>query len=188
MTEIQMRPRAVIEGPVDTHRYGSVGFRLSDPLAPSACRRAATELLTTFGLTWVPELVEDVETMVTELVTNACEHGGTAFPAGSLTLWHPNRWLVIAVHDKNPKTPWQALRQARQGMSLEAAGYFEDGRGLAIVHGLAQRHCGELSFDRDYDKACPGKVATVKMLLPNVQWRNTFTDPWTGRVIVGNAR
>lgn len=186
MTETQTRhlPYA-IEGPVREGRWGSVGFRLADPLAPSACRQAATQLIHTFGLAWVPDLVDDVQTIVTELVANACKHGGDAFPAGSLTIWHPNTRLVIAVHDKNPYQPWRQLQKARTGMSLEAAGFFEDGRGLAIVHGLAQAHLGELSFASDDDRAAPGKVATVSMLLPNVAWAHTFWDPHKRRRVTG---
>ena len=171
-----------------THRFGSVGFRLADPLAPLSCRYAARDLLHTFQLTWVPDLVDDVKTIVTELVTNACEHGGTAFPAGSLTIWHPNRWLIISVHDKNPTIPYAQLRKARAGMSPAANAWFEDGRGLAVVDGLAEAHDGELTFQRDHDEWCPGKAAVVKMLLPDVQWPHAFTDVHTGRVIVGNAR
>ncbi|MEU9560323.1 ATP-binding protein [Streptomyces fumanus] len=195
MTQTQTRrlPYA-IEGPVREGRWGSVGFRLADPLAPKACRQAAAQLLHTFRLNWVPDLVDDVQTIVTELVANACQHAAGAYPAGSLTIWHPNVWLIIAVHDKNPHQPWRQLRRAREGLtSLEA----EDGRGLAMVHALAQAHHGEVSFSSDghYREEVNehgrkvrkplGKVTTVKMLMPNVVWPHTFYDPWRKRKITG---
>ncbi|WP_333731734.1 ATP-binding protein [Streptomyces sp. IBSBF 3010] len=188
MTETQTPPAYAIEGPVRESRFGSVGFRLADPLAPSACRKAARQLLHTFRLEWVPDLVEDVEVMVSELVTNACNHTGddAPFPAGSLTIWHPNTRLIIAVHDKNPYQPWREIHQARKGgMSEQARSYFENGRGLAIVHELAQRHLGTLDTAPDGDKRIPGKVITVNMLLPNVSWSHTFRDPWRNRTVTG---
>ncbi|MFC9620236.1 ATP-binding protein [Streptomyces sp. NPDC056930] len=201
MTETQMRPKVTVEGPVAVSRYGSVGFRLADPLAPSSCRHAAADLLKTFQLTWVPGLVDDVKIIVSELVANACQYGGDAFPAGSLTVWHPNRWLVLTVHDKSPYIPYRETYRGvpnpgdmAWGVATKAAipgphlsEWAEHGRGLALVRGLAAEHHGELDWARDDDPQTPGKVARVKMLLPDVQWRNAFTDPWTGRVVVGRA-
>lgn len=187
MTETQTRrlPYA-IEGPVREERWGSVGFRLSDPLAAASCRQAAKQMLHTFRLEWVPDLVDDVTTIVSELVTNACTHGGYDFPAGSLTMWHPNTRLVIAVHDKNPYQPWREIRKAQQGgMTDRAVAHFEDGRGLAIVHELAQRHLGELDVVSDGDQAQPGKVVRVNMLLPHMAWPHTFKDPWRDRWVTG---
>jgi anti-sigma regulatory factor (Ser/Thr protein kinase) len=175
---------AVIEGRLKEERWGSVGFRLADQQAPALCREAAREMLEAFQLTWIDGLAESVELMVSELVTNACRYGGNALPAGSFTLWHPNRWLVLTVHDKNPYEPFRELAKARRSVSpwLE-----ESGRGLALVSALAAEHCGELDYSPDYDQAIPGKVARVKMLLPNVMWRHTFKDPWRDRVIQGYA-
>ncbi|MCX4554175.1 ATP-binding protein [Streptomyces sp. NBC_01500] len=202
MTETQMRPRALIEGPVKSHRFGSVGFRLADPLAPSGCREAAGRLLKTFELEWVPDLVDDVKTIVTELVTNACKHAGqdSAYPAGSVTIYHPNKWLIIAVHDKSPYVPyretfrgvpnpgdmaWDVAEVDPDADTFEAMAI--NGRGLQMVRMLAMGHCGTLQWSRDQDPVTPGKVAQVRMLLPDVQWRHTFTDPWTNRVVVGRA-
>ncbi|AUG87321.1 hypothetical protein HOS59_gp57 [Streptomyces phage Rowa] len=204
MTETQVRQPYKIEGPVRHQRFGSVGFRLADPLAPQSCRYATRKLLTTFGLDGkFPHLVSDCMVMVSELVTNACEHAskGSPFPAGSLTIWHPNRWLIITVHDKSPYVPY---RETYRGVPNPGdipfgvaerepnADAFEEmrqsGRGLQLVRALAADHCGELDWARDDDPQTPGKVARVKMLLPNVMWPHTFTDPWTGRVVVGNSR
>jgi signal transduction histidine kinase len=135
-------------------------------------------LLKTFQLLWVPDLVDDVLSIVSELVANACKHGGDTLPAGSLTIWHPNRRLIIAVHDKNPYLPWPELAAARKGMSLSARAHYEDGRGLAIVHQLAERHIGDVAFASDGDTVDPGKVTTVNMLLPDVCWPHQFKDPW----------
>jgi anti-sigma regulatory factor (Ser/Thr protein kinase) len=113
--------------------------------------------------------------MVSELVTNSQRHAGDAYPWASFTLWHPNTWLVLTVHDKGPDAPWSALRR-----SADDEG--ENGRGLTLVKVLAADHFGEVDFESDGNKAQPGKVARVKMLLPDVDWPMPFRDPWTGRI------
>ncbi|MGW2591691.1 ATP-binding protein [Streptomyces sp. NPDC001515] len=189
MTEIQTHPSAaVIEGPVRTHRFGSIGFRLDDRRAPFACRAAAAHLLREFGLTWVPDLADDVAVMVTELVTNAVLHARplTKFPAGSLTVWHPNKWLVLTVHDKAPRTAavtaphpadmsWGVGEKGRRPGAIDWSS--TSGRGLSMVQALALRHCGRLDWASDDDPVMPGKVARVKLLLPDVSWPHTFIDP-----------
>lgn len=181
MTDTQVRKPYEIEGPVKRQRFGSVGFRLADDQAPRLCRFAAVAMLKRFELAWVPDLVDDVKVMVSELVTNACRHGGDTFPAGSLTMWHPNTRLVIAVHDKNPHQPWREIGRARS-QNPWLMDHQESGRGLAIVTRLAERHLGELSVDSDGDG---GKVITVNMLLPNNAWPHTFWDPWRERWVTG---
>lgn len=138
-------------------------------------------MLDRFQLTWVPNLVGDVQLMVSELVTNACRYGGDAFPAGSMTLWHPNKWLILTVHDKNPYQPYKEWNEAREADDWER----ESGRGLLAVERLAKGQFGYFDFASDGDKACPGKVARVQMLLPDVQWPHTFRDPWSGRMVNG---
>ena len=183
------RTLPVIEGPIETGRFGSIGFRLKDDHSPSACRHATRDLLKRFHLTWVKStmgdvLTDDVLTIVSELVTNACRYGGDAFPAGSLTIWHPNKWLVISVHDKNPTIPYDAWlgRGPRYGPNPPSwLDREEGGRGIRMVKTLAARHLGELDYAEDGDKVSPGKVARVRMLLPDVQWPHSFRDPWTGK-------
>ncbi|MGW6920888.1 ATP-binding protein [Streptomyces sp. NPDC054950] len=201
MTDTQERSAPyAIEGPVREQRWGSVGFRLADPLAPSACRQATRQMLHTYRLDWVPDLVDDAMVMVSELVTNACRHAkNSSLPAGSLTIWHPNTRLIIAVHDKDPYQPWREIAKADPRDRYLG----ESGRGLAMVKALAARHLGEVSVSADGDYreeplpdewAAPkgrtrpvslGKVVTVNMLLPNVAWPHTFKDPWRDRVITG---
>lgn len=183
------RALPVIEGPVRESRFGSIGFRLNDEHAPASCRYAARDLLKRFHLQWVRStmgdvLTDDVKTIVSELVTNACRYGGDSFPAGSLTIWHPNRWLIISVHDKNPQIPWDAWlgRGPRYGPNLPEWIERESGRGIRMVKELAARHLGALDYESDGDKENPGKVARVKLLLPNVQWPDSYRDPWTGKV------
>jgi signal transduction histidine kinase len=198
--EMETRAPYKLEGPIKRERWGSVGFRLDDPTASRSCRYATKALLKTFELTWVPGLVHDAQVIVSELVSNACRYGGDAFPAGSLTIWHPNRWLIITVHDKSPYVPYRETYRGVPNPGDLAFGvgrqdsdphvfeeWAEHGRGLSLVRGLAANHCGELDWARDGDFATPGKVARVKMLLPNIVWPHTFTDPWSKRVIVGRA-
>lgn len=175
-------PSTVVIHHVEQERRASVGFRLADPTAAAQCRATARGMLERFQLLWVPELADDVAVIVTELVTNACKYAGGAFPAGSLTMWHPNRRLIITVHDKNPDFPprefWRRYVQPR---STTAIG----GRGLPVVVALAGAHCGEFDFAWDGNREQPGKVARVNMLLPNVVWPHTYRDPWTGRLVQG---
>jgi two-component sensor histidine kinase len=158
----------------------------------------------------MPDLVDDVALIVTELVTNACKHAGNAFPAGALTMWHPNKWLIITVHDKSPYIPYRETYRGGVSPDTFAWGINDadamdaddearrstnpmdwsatSGRGLQLVRALAADHCGELDWVRDGDTTTPGKVARVKMLLPNVQWPHSFRDPWTGRTVMGRPR
>lgn len=186
------RTMPVIEGPIEKGRFGSIGFRLRDEHAPAQCRHATRELLQRFHLQWVRStmgdvLTDDVLTIVSELVTNACAYGGDSFPAGSLTIWHPNRHLIIAVHDKNPVIPWDAWlgRGPKYGPGQPEWVQREGGRGIRLVKALAAHHLGELDYVSDDDQDNPGKVARVKMLLPNVIWPYSFRDPWTGREVNG---
>lgn len=176
-----VRTLPVIEGPVESGRFGSIGFRLKDEHSAYICRKATRELLDRFKLGWVRStmgdvLVDDVLTIVSELVTNACRYGGDAFPAGSLTIWHPNDRLIITVHDKNPEIPYGPWL-GRDWLAPNG----ESGRGIALVKKLAAHHIGQLDYASDGDKESPGKVARVNMLLPNVMWPNKFRDPWTDR-------
>lgn len=165
-------------------RWGSVGFRLDDQTAPRECRRAALRMLEEFGLTHsiFGDLADDVQTIISELVTNAQRHAGSTFPAASFTMWHPNRWLALTVHDKGTYMP---LRETARAATLGEPSWDESGRGLRLVCCLAERHCGEVDWHRDGDRRMPGKVVRVRLLLPHLWWRNTFRDPWTGRIITG---
>lgn len=169
-----------------TERWGSVGFRLDDPTAPRECRRAAARMLEVFGLTQFADVASDVLVMVSELVTNAQRHAGNAYPAGSFTLWHPGRSLFLTVHDKGRRIPWRETHRAMRYRPTSFAWGAHDmedpahawepdgetGRGLQLVHALALQHCGEFWWERDWDQENPGKVACVRLLLPNVLWRN----------------
>lgn len=163
----------VVEGRLETERWGSVGFHRDDPRSPGMCRKVARSLLTDLELTWIPDLVDDVEIIVSELVTNACRHG-RGYPFGALTIWHPGKWLVITVHDKNPTKPWDALYRDT------TPDEWEGGRGLPLVRALADQHLGEVSFAWDHNRADPGKVVRVRLLMPNViwPWRDRVRNPW----------
>ncbi|MFJ9961110.1 ATP-binding protein [Streptomyces avermitilis] len=164
MTTTRAPANQLVQGPVHAQRWASVGFRLDDEAAVPECRRAARWLLETWKLTWVPDLIDDVLVMVSELVTNVQRHAGPAHPAGSFTLWHPARRLVLTVHDKG-ELPWRT-----NWWATAAQGNSETGRGLALVRGLAEAHCGEFDVTGDGDLVAPGKVMRVRMLLPDVQW------------------
>lgn len=77
-----------------------------------------------------PELADDALLIVSELVTNAEEHAaGTGGPQ-EIHLTLGSHRLLIAVSDGNPRRP--VLREADTDD--------EFGRGLAIIHALAQDH------------------------------------------------
>ncbi|MFC9191408.1 ATP-binding protein [Streptomyces cyaneofuscatus] len=194
--KIQSRPHS---------RYGSVGFRLADPHSPALCRQAARKMLTDFRLTWKRGLVDDVETIVSELVTNSVRYALTNYPAGSLTLWHPNQHLIITVHDKSPYIPYKETYQGLPNpgrfnwgidqpdedyglLPADLDTWSETGRGLAMVRALASNQGGELDWARDGDLAMPGKVARVKLWLGDFTWPHTYVDPWTNRVIPGTGQ
>ncbi|MFJ9318835.1 ATP-binding protein [Streptomyces globisporus] len=205
MTETQTRRLAPLEIQARPHsRYGSVGFRVSDPNSPALCRQATERMLHDFGLTWKRDLVADCKTMVSELVTNTVRYALTNYPAGSLTIWHPNQHLIITVHDKSPYIPyretyrgqpnpgtfnWGIDRPEDQGLLPEDLDeWSETGRGLALVQALASAQGGELDWARDGDTAMPGKVARIKLWLGDHQWPHTYVDPWTHRVVPGLGR
>jgi anti-sigma regulatory factor (Ser/Thr protein kinase) len=160
-------PRVVVEpGPL-AERWVTFGFPTDDPLAVAECRRAARTLLVDhFRLDWVPDLVPDVVTMVSELVTNVQQHAREAYPFGSFTLWHPKRWLILTVHDKGEMPPFSVVH----GFGMRRAAWHEDGRGFDVVRALAADHLGVFDAVSDKDAENPGKVLRVKMLLPDVVW------------------
>lgn len=169
----------LVQGPVDTQRWGSVGFRLDDGRAAFECRRAARWMMERWKLTWVPALIDDTLIMVSELVTNAQRHapGDGVLPAGSMTLWHPNRRLILTVHDKG-RLPllrtWRTPDSARDS--------HESGRGMAIVRALAAEHLGDVDVVSDRYAPDPGKVFRVNMLLPDVVWGPAPPNPWRNRL------
>lgn len=168
-------PTTQISGPLESERWGSVGFYVADPEAAAECRAATRWMLRVrLQLGWVPNLVDNAQLIVSELVTNVQRYAGEAFPAGSVTIWHPNRFLVISVHDKNPYRPWRELGR-------QVGWDSEGGRGLAMVRDLAAEHCGELDFAGDGDPAMPGKVTRVRLLMPDVVWSHRHRDPHSGR-------
>jgi hypothetical protein len=172
--ETDVRPILTVEGPVDTERWASTGFAVDDPKAVADCRRAARWTLERWNLGWVPDIIPDTVTMVSELVTNVQRHGCEAFDFGSFTLWHPNKWLILTVHDKAPMVPFGTINGSRTAQDP----CWETGRGFHIVRSLAAEHLGEFDAVPDGDPVNPGKVLRVKMMLPDVVWGPAPRDPW----------
>lgn len=115
--------------PADTHPVRNAVFRL-DPVPESAgrARRYARTMLRDWRL---GHLVEDVDLVVSELVTNALLHTGEG-PEGAaspirLELELRGRRLVCRVVDSSPLPP----------MPEEATETAESGRGLILVEALA---------------------------------------------------
>jgi DNA-binding NarL/FixJ family response regulator len=102
-----------------------------DPRSPSAARRFAREVLTTWDL---GEAWEGAELLVSELVTNAVTHGGSA--ADVVIRLLPDR-VHVAVTDDAGDVPTAVGQSADDD---------ESGRGLAIVQAVADRW-GDFSAD-----------------------------------------
>nr|WP_225446755.1 SpoIIE family protein phosphatase [Streptacidiphilus sp. PB12-B1b] len=94
----------------------------ADPSAPSRARRLVRSTLTGWG---VPDLSDVAELLVSELVTNAVRYSQA--PIGLRLL--KDRMLLVEVSDPLPDPPQQR----------QAARTDEGGRGLELVHSLADR-------------------------------------------------
>ena len=92
------------------------------PYAAATARGVVREVCGAWGL---PDLVEDAELVVTELVDNVVLHvGGTV----EVVLMLRERYLHVAVHDRN---------HARPALTLPDPGSGEGGRGLLLVDATA---------------------------------------------------
>jgi anti-sigma regulatory factor (Ser/Thr protein kinase) len=122
---------AETRGAVDSaETVRTAAFRL-DPVPESAgrARRCARRMLTDWRLGY---LVEDVDLVVSELVTNALLHTGEEQPDGAaapirLEIDLSGTRLICRVVDASPLPP----------MPEEAADTAESGRGLILVEALA---------------------------------------------------
>lgn len=102
------------------------------PPERDACRVAAMRRLTRTYLNWcgLPELVDDATLIVSELVTNAIQHGNGAQVTFTMTVC--GNVLRLVVHNETPGRP--AVRDADDDA--------ERGRGLFLVNCLAASHGG----------------------------------------------
>ncbi len=91
------------------------------PASVGEARRFSEDWVRSEG---VPELVEVVALVVSELVTNVVLHARTSF---ELTLEHRGDRLRVSVADRDPGAP------ARRAVDVEAG----SGRGLQLVHAVA---------------------------------------------------
>jgi len=116
--------------------------------APRNAREEAGEALRNWGLA---DYVDELELIVSELVTNAIRHG-----AGPVEICvsreHP--YLHVEVHDDGPG------RLVRRRPTPED----ESGRGLSVIDDLVQPYEGSLVVVDD--ETGVGKTVCVSMLLP----------------------
>jgi anti-sigma regulatory factor (Ser/Thr protein kinase) len=99
-----------------------------EPAAPGQARRFVAEILTDWSC---ESLVEEVNLLTSELVTNAVLHARTPV---ELTLCRTDGGVRVEVADEDPHSLERALRQRRRREATT-------GRGLAMVAALA-RHWG----------------------------------------------
>lgn len=101
---------------------GRLGIRLdASPGAPKRARQAITDFLTSSGRS---AFSDDAALLVSELVTNAVQHGGDPIV---VTATCSDRRLRVEVHDSNTELPTFGNPETRD----------EAGRGLWLVKLLA---------------------------------------------------
>jgi anti-sigma regulatory factor (Ser/Thr protein kinase) len=114
--------------------------------APGEARRAARECLRSWRL---DSIVESVELLASELITNACKATGSQADAVAMRLSATPGALILEVWDANDTAP------RRQAADLHA----EDGRGLMLVEALASQW-------HFYRPRSGGKVVWCSLPLP----------------------
>jgi hypothetical protein len=150
------------DNPRDIHSGGVSAWCLPpDRTCPSVARALTKRTLVTLGLH--SGLVYDAVTAVSELSTNALEHGldiaGSSPPTGCAPeLWiyhrlHPESQIVLKIFD--PRREW-----ARPGPPVEwpVASESEHGRGLGVVGSLFGGWSAHLSRSRVSLWPLPGKA------------------------------
>ena len=101
------------------------------PPDPRSAGQARQFIRTTLGEWGLGELDGDAELMVSELVTNALLHAGTAITVQATMCGDDRRWtLRVGVSDDN----------SRVADSSSFSDLVTTGRGLGIVRGLASNH------------------------------------------------
>lgn len=142
----------LLEGPIDTEQWCSMGFKTSDEKAPASLRGAVQVLLWHWEVT-DRSFAEDVSLIVSELVSNVVEHTREAFHSGSLTVWLNEGMLLLSCHDRSKK-------------SAEPNSDFfgEGGRGLIIVNALCAERNGYVETAPDWDGQ--GKVVKAWLQVP----------------------
>jgi anti-sigma regulatory factor (Ser/Thr protein kinase) len=126
-------------------------FRPTERAAGEA-RRAASECLRSWRL---DSVVEPVELLASELITNACKATGSRADAVAMRLSATPGTLILEVWDANETAP------RRQAAALEAEG----GRGLLLVETLASRW-------HFYRPRSGGKVVWCSLPLPEATSRD----------------
>lgn len=116
-----------------------------DPANVARARDLARQVLAEWRL---GDLADVVALVVSELVTNALRHGAGTI---SVRLCHVGGVVRTEVHDHGPGRP----------VRRDADASDEDGRGLALIAGLAELHDGELGMTEDHDG--PGKTVSVTL-------------------------
>lgn len=120
-----------------------------DPVHVSRSRHQARQTLAQWGVSWLAELAELV---VSELVTNAQQHGAGPM---YLRLGIGNDVLRVEVHDHGSQRPVDRTPSAQD----------ECGRGLGLLDALISVHGGERGILDDHGG--PGKTVYVELPIAN---------------------
>ncbi|WP_328691418.1 ATP-binding protein [Streptomyces phaeochromogenes] len=142
----------LLEGPIDSEQWCSMGFKTTDHKAPASLRGAVQ------GLLWHWEVTdrafnEDVSLIVSELASNAVEHTQEDYHSASLTVWLNDGMLLVCVHDRSKKA-------AEPNTDFLGEG----GRGLIIVNALCSERNGYVETCPDWD--AQGKVVKAWLQVP----------------------
>lgn len=140
----------LLEGPIDTEHWCSMGFKTTDEKAPASLRGAVQSVLWHWEVT-DRDFNSDVSLVVSELSTNAVEHTSDAYHSASLTIWLNEGMLLIAVHDRSKK-------------AVDPHPEDEGGRGLILVNAICADWYGYVETSPDWDGQ--GKVVKAWLQLP----------------------
>jgi anti-sigma regulatory factor (Ser/Thr protein kinase) len=139
-----------------------------DQTIARAARSHASAHLTTIGLPRDDH--DDVVSMVSELATNALEHGGHRDPQGQR---HPEDvaelWMYQRSADQGSELVVKVFDTFRGWRTRKINGteLFEHGRGLSIVKALSAGRCGHhLTRSRQSNPPVPGKAAWFALPFP----------------------
>lgn len=140
--------------------HASWTFDARDPKAPAHGRTRVRLLLQAWRREGHKELAADLETIVTELITNVYQHAGVPVGAAALT-WGED--LVTAwVSDQGPGTPRPMLEP-----EAPKAGWDWSGWGLALVRDVVAEYDGSLLIRTSPD-GC-GKCVIARLRLKGAE-------------------
>jgi anti-sigma regulatory factor (Ser/Thr protein kinase) len=119
-------------------------FDARDPASAREGRARVAAQLETWGLSQPADLAGDMETIVTELITNTYEHAHV--PVGIVLLTWSDGIVAVWVHDRGPGTPRPLPEPSDEGSGWDWTGW-----GLPMVQSIAASYGGSVLINPDPD-------------------------------------